>query len=204
VTARLGDDDPFASARSLLADVDLPDPLARLLYTDFAMYLQDDLLTKVDRATMLASIESRAPYLDHDLAEFAAGLPSWHKLSSFTTKKILRLAVRRRLPKEVLSRRKRGFNIPFSRWLLHGLGDQLRARFTPERVEARGLLSPAGVTRLLDEHLARQADHRKPLFNLLALDLWCDKVFGDAAPIPLASEAGVPTLEAPAPARMAS
>jgi asparagine synthase (glutamine-hydrolysing) len=183
----LGDDDPFAAARSRLAGRDLPDDLARLLYTDFTLYLQDDLLTKIDRATMLASLEARAPYLDHHLVEFSAGLPSRSKLSGLTTKAILRRAVRGRLPEPVLSRRKRGFNIPFSRWLLHGLGEELRQRFAPERVEARGLLSPSGVNGLLDEHLARRADHRKALFNLLALDLWCDKVFGDGTRIPLAA-----------------
>ena len=71
----------FASARARLAGRDFPDDLSRLLYTDFTMYLQDDLLTKVDRATMLASLEARAPFLDHDLAEFVAGLPSRLKLS---------------------------------------------------------------------------------------------------------------------------
>jgi asparagine synthase (glutamine-hydrolysing) len=189
----LRDDDPFAAASSRLAGRELPDELARLLYTDFTMYLQDDLLTKVDRATMLASLEARAPFLDHELVEFAAGIPSHLKLSWFQTKAILRRAVRRRLPKTVLARRKRGFNIPFSRWLLHGLGDQLRARFTPERVVTRGLLSPAGVERLLNEHLESRADHRKPLFNLLALDLWCDKVFGEGARVPVERGEAVPT-----------
>jgi len=188
-------DDPFASARSRLAGRDLPDDLARLLYTDFTMYLQDDLLTKVDRATMLASLEARAPFLDHDLVEAVARLPSSLKLSGFTTKAILRRTVRRRLPKAVLSRRKRGFNIPFSRWLLHGLGEELRERFAPERVRARGLFSADGLNRLLDEHLARHADHRKPLFNLLALDLWCDRTFGVAAPVPVA---GTQTTAVPA------
>ncbi len=183
----LADDDPFGSARARLDGRPLPDPLAKLLYTDFTMYLQDDLLTKVDRATMLASLEARAPYLDHDLAEYVAGIPSRLKLKGITTKAILRRAVRRRLPEDVLKRRKRGFNIPFSRWLLHGLGDELRVRFAPDRVAARGLLSPSGVNHLLDEHMARQADHRKPLFTLLALDLWCDRTFGDAAPIPISS-----------------
>ncbi len=183
----LADDDPYGSARARLDGRPLPDSLAKLLYTDFTMYLQDDLLTKVDRATMLASLEARAPYLDHDLAEYVAGIPSRLKLRGITTKAILRRAVRRRLPEEVLKRRKRGFNIPFSRWLLHGLGDELRVRFAPDRVAARGLLSPDGVNRLLDEHMARQADHRKPLFTLLALDLWCDRTFGDAAPIPISS-----------------
>jgi asparagine synthase (glutamine-hydrolysing) len=144
---------------------------------------------------MLASLEARAPFLDHELVELAAGIPSHLKLSGLRTKAILRRAERRRLPAAVLSRRKRGFNIPFSRWLLHGLGAELRARFTPERIAARGLFSPAGVGRLLTEHLDAKADHRKPLFNLLALDLWCDRVFGAGARVPVARCAA----EAPAP-----
>ena len=187
LAAALAGDDPFASARARLAGRKLPDGLSELLYTDFTMYLQDDLLTKVDRATMLASLEARAPFLDHELAEYVAGLPSSLKLRGLTTKRILREAVRRRLPPEVLDRRKRGFNIPFSKWLLHGLGERLRERFSAERVCARGLLAPEGVQLLLDEHLARRADHRKPLFTLLVLDLWCDRVFGEGASVPVAT-----------------
>ncbi|MDX1387971.1 MAG: asparagine synthase (glutamine-hydrolyzing) [Acidobacteriota bacterium] len=182
------DDDPFETARMRLDGRRLPDGLAELLYTDFTMYLQDDLLTKVDRASMLVSLEARGPFLDHELAEFVAGLPSRQKLSGFTTKAVLRRAVRRRLPKEVLQRRKRGFNIPFSRWLLHGLGDRLRERFSTERIRERGLLSPEGVAALLDEHLDRRADHRKPLFTLLALDLWCDRTYGVGTRVPLERE----------------
>jgi len=185
VLGALGDDDPFAAARERLNGRSLPDPLAVLLYTDFSMYLQDDLLTKVDRATMLASLEARAPFLDHELAEFVAGLPSRWKLRRFTGKWILRRAVRKRLPAEILSRRKRGFNIPFSRWLLHGLGERLRERFSEERVRERGLFNPTGLARLLDEHLSRRVDHRKPLFTLLVLDLWCDRTFGEGSRIPL-------------------
>jgi asparagine synthase (glutamine-hydrolysing) len=172
---------PFGSARP---GRELPDPLAELLYTDFTMYLQDDLLTKVDRATMLASLEARAPFLDHELVQYVAGIPSGWKLRGTTTKAILRRTVRERLPPTVLRRRKRGFNIPFSRWVLHGLGETLRERFSRERVAARGLFAYGGVRRLLDEHLSRQADHRKALFTLLALDLWCDRTFGDGAPAP--------------------
>jgi asparagine synthase (glutamine-hydrolysing) len=182
----LSGDDPFASARSRLEGRSLPDALSELLYMDFTMYLQDDLLTKVDRATMLASLEARAPFLDHELAEFVAALPSRMKLRGLTTKAILREAVRKRLPAEVLERRKRGFNIPFSRWLLQGLGERLRERFSAERVVARGLLSPSGVATLLDEHLSRRADHRKPLFTLLALDMWCDRTYGDGGHVPVA------------------
>ncbi len=193
LAAALADEDPLAAGRARLAGRSFPDDLARLLYTDFTMYLQDDLLTKVDRATMLASLEARAPFLDTELVEFVAGLPSKLKLSGLTTKAILRRAVRMRVPAEVLRRRKRGFNIPFSRWLLHGLGEEMRRRFSPERLAARGLFSAAGVDRLLDDHLEGRADHRKPLFTLLVLDLWCDKTFGEGEPVPLSS---APAVEA--------
>jgi asparagine synthase (glutamine-hydrolysing) len=178
-------DDVFGSARSRIEGKDLPDSLSKLLYMDFTMYLQDDLLTKVDRATMLASLEARAPFLDHDLSQFAAGLPSSLKLRGKTTKDIFRRSVKRRLPADVLKRRKRGFNIPFSKWLLHGLGDELKQRFSVEKVEARGLFNPDGVAALLDEHLAGNTDHRKPLFTLLAFDLWCDATFGEGVRIPI-------------------
>jgi asparagine synthase (glutamine-hydrolysing) len=186
VVEALAGDDPFASARQRVAGRQLPDGLSELLYTDFTMYLQDDLLTKVDRATMLASLEARGPFLDHELAEFVAGLPSRLKLRGKTGKWILRRAVRHRLPREILDRRKRGFNIPFSQWLLEGLGQELRRRFSRERVEARGLLCYDGVSRLLREHLDREHDHRKPLFTLLALDLWCDRVYGEGGLVPVA------------------
>ncbi len=186
VAAMLASDDPFGSARDRLAGRRFPDGLAELLYTDFTMYLQDDLLTKVDRATMLASLEARAPFLDHELVEFVAGLPSRFKLRGTTGKFILRQAMRHRLPAEILTRRKRGFNIPFSRWLLDGLGDNLVERFSSERIRARGILSFDGVSRLLDEHLSRKTDHRKPLFTLLALDLWCDRIYGEGSAVPVA------------------
>lgn len=188
--AALDGDDPFSSARAVVGGRPLPDAISELLLSDFSMYLQDDLLTKVDRATMLASLEARAPFLDHELAEYAAALPSAFKLRGTTGKWILRRAEARRLPPDVLRRRKRGFTIPFSRWLLSGLGPRMKRRFAPERVEARGLFDPAAVAALLDEHLERRADHKKPLFTLLTLDLWCDRVFGDGAPVPLAGGSG--------------
>ncbi len=192
----LAGDDPFASARALERGREFPDLLARLLYQDVRLYLGEGLLTKVDRATMMASLEARAPFLDHRLAELAAGLPSHWKVRFPATKVVLRRALAGRLPAEVLRRRKRGFNIPFSRWLLEGLGGRFRERFARERVLARGLLEPGAVIALLEEHLARRADHRRPLFALLVLDAWCDRVYGEAAPVPLADVPGNPPGEA--------
>jgi asparagine synthase (glutamine-hydrolysing) len=188
VIEALAGDDPFGSARSRLEGRNLPDSLSKLLYMDFTMYLQDDLLTKVDRATMLASLEARAPFLDHDLSEFAAGIPSALKLKGKSTKDILKKTVRRRLPVDVIKRRKRGFNIPFSKWLLHGLGGEFKERFSTDKVEARGVFNPQGIATLLDEHLSEQTDHRKPLFTLLAFDLWCDATFGEGVRIPIGEE----------------
>lgn len=185
---QLASSDPFAAARAVVAGRNLPDGLSQLLYTDFALYLQDDLLTKVDRASMLASLEVRAPLLDHELAEFAASLPSSYKLNRLATKRVLRRALNKRLSREVLTRRKRGFNMPFSRWVLNELGPHLQQRFATERVDARGLFSASGIQALLNEHLARQHDHRKPLFSLLAFDLWCDRTFGQGVAIPVAQQ----------------
>lgn len=183
-------DSSFASARQQLAGKNLRDPLSELLYTDFTMYLAENLLTKVDRCTMLVSLEARAPFLDHDLAEFVAGLPSNQKVKRTRTKEILRKVAGRRLPRSVLDRRKRGFNIPLSRWLLHGLGKQLEDRFSHERVTARGLFDPEAVGALLGEHLSRSRDHRKPLFALLVLDLWCDRTFGEGNRVPIRAGSG--------------
>lgn len=178
-------DEPFASARAVVDGRGLRDPLSTLLYTDFSMYLQDDLLTKVDRASMLASLEARAPFLDHQLAEYVAALPSDFKLHGRVGKWILRQAVARRLPAEILTRRKRGFTVPISRWLQHQLEGPLAARFAPEQIAARGLFDPAGISALVEEHRSRRADHKKPLFTLLVFDLWCDRVFGEGRVVPL-------------------
>ena len=77
--------------------------------------------------------------------------------------------------------------------MLHGLGDTLKERFSPDRVEARGLFNPNGIADLLDEHLSEQTDHRKPLFTLLAFDLWCDATFGEGARVPIGDDQEVST-----------
>jgi asparagine synthase (glutamine-hydrolysing) len=187
----LRDDDPFASARACVAGRDFPDALSSLLYTDFCMYLQDDLLTKVDRASMLASLEARGPFLDHKLAEFAARIPVSMKVRGWSTKVILKRAGKERLPGDVLRRRKRGFNIPFSRWLSARLGGQVLARFSSERLTHRGLFNADGIPSMIREHLQGEVDHGKALFAVLALDLWCDRAFGDNARLELGSDSVV-------------
>ena len=92
-----------------------------MLYADMKTYLVE-LLMKQDQMSMAASIESRVPFLDHHLVEFVAGLPADRKLSGFSTKRILREAVRDVLPREILERPKMGFPVPFGSWLRDGMG----------------------------------------------------------------------------------
>lgn len=171
------DNDPLEEVRTLLRGLPARHPLDALLLTDFLMYLQDDLLTKVDRASMATSLEVRAPFLHHRLVEYAASLPASMKLRGFTSKYILKKAMRDLLLPEVSSRRKRGFNIPLSRFMHGGLATLLRRAFDPQRVAAAGLLNPAAVTTLLEEHMTRKRDNGRLIWNLLMLQLWHSRHF---------------------------
>jgi asparagine synthase (glutamine-hydrolysing) len=148
------------------------DLLNKMLYIDTKLYLQDDLLTKVDRATMAASLEARAPYLDHALVEFVSGLPSDLKLRGLTTKYILRRALKGLVPEKVLTRRKKGFGVPVGRWLQEDLRGFAQEVLSREILEKQGLLNGEFVQRLLMEHLRGHKDHRKILWTLLVFQIW--------------------------------
>jgi asparagine synthase (glutamine-hydrolysing) len=170
-------DDPLAEARAALEGATPRQPLDALLLTDFLMFLQDDLLTKVDRASMAASLEVRAPFLHHPLVEYVAGLPAEVKLKGSTSKYILKRAMGDHLTREIASRRKRGFNIPLSRFMHGALRPLLERAFEPGRLERGGLLRPSAVGALLEEHLGRRRDNGRLLWNLLMLQLWHSRMF---------------------------
>jgi asparagine synthase (glutamine-hydrolysing) len=136
------------------------DPLNRVLWLDFVTYLPDDLLMKVDRATMLASVEARAPFLDRELMELVLPAPSALKVRGFTTKAILKEAARGLVPDAVIDRRKRGLSVPVARWLNTGLAPL-----------ADRLLD----TPLLAEHRSGKANHARKLWPLLMLALWAER-----------------------------
>jgi asparagine synthase (glutamine-hydrolysing) len=145
--------------------------LDRLLYTDLKTYLVE-LLMKQDQMSMAASIESRVPFLDHQLVEFAAGLPARLKLRRFTTKWILRESVRSLLPAEILSRPKMGFPVPFSIWMRGGWNDVARDVLLDSRSRQRGIIEPRAVEQLLASHRTGAAEGGDPLWSLLNLELW--------------------------------
>ena len=164
--------EPDAAARAAVASIHFRDALSEVMHLDISTYLQDGLLTKMDRASMLHSLEVRTPFLDHHLMEFGARLPSGQKASATRTKILLRRAVAGFMPREVLRRRKRGFAIPLAKWIDAGAGGLLAELLDPARLRTQGLFDPATVQQLRDEHLARRADHRRALWNLLVFQIW--------------------------------
>lgn len=151
------------------------DTLAGILLLDFLTYLPDDLLTKVDRATMLASIEARAPFLDREVMELALRLPSALKVRGLSTKAVLKEAARPLLPASVLRRRKRGLSVPIASWINHGLRQEVDRLLTPSRLEKQGWLRPAAVQALLAEHRSGAANHARRLWPLVMFQLWMDR-----------------------------
>lgn len=169
--------DPYAAAHAAFAHSDAATLLDRLLYTDTKTYLHE-LLMKQDQMSMAASIESRVPFLDHPLVEFASSLPQRLKLRGWTTKYVLRQAMRDLLPPEILSRRKMGFPVPIGPWFrgeFRGIVDEF---VLGERAMARGLFRRDAVKRLVQSHNAGHEKHDERLWMLVNWEIW-QRVFLD-------------------------
>jgi asparagine synthase (glutamine-hydrolysing) len=145
--------------------------LDRLLYTDMKTYLVE-LLMKQDQMSMAASIESRVPFLDHRLVEFASSLPDQWKLSGLKTKRILREAMRGVLPPAILNRPKMGFPVPFGRWIRGAWNDAARSLLLDRRTRERGIVDAAAVDTLLRDHAAGRTDGADRIWTLMNLELW--------------------------------
>ncbi len=151
--------------------------LDRMSHADLQTYLVE-LLMKQDQMSMAASIESRVPFLDHELVEHVVRMPARFKVRGFTTKAVLREALRKRVPREILHRRKLGFPVPFGRWAREQFAGQVRDTILGPRASARGLFEPAVLKRLVTEHEAGLANHADRLWLLLNLELW-QRIFFD-------------------------
>ncbi len=164
----------FAPTRTLFETPDTDDDLARVGYVFARQYMLDYILVKVDRCSMMHSLEVRAPFLDRDVAEFVCRLPSRYKLRGSKRKYLLKKAVADILPKEILNRGKRGFLIPTASWLRGRLRPQVDALLGASYLKQQGMFDPKTVTGLVAEHASGAADHRKKLWTLLVLQLWLD------------------------------
>ena len=147
-------------------------------------YLQDDILVKVDRASMATSLEVRAPFLDVNVVEFLCSLPARYKLRGFSRKYLLRRLMRDRLPPGIADRPKKGFGIPLAKWFRSELRELLLEMLNPQRLEREGIFNAAFVQRLVEDHLSGRRDNRKELWTLTMFQLWKERWLGTTTPSP--------------------
>lgn len=148
------------------------DLLNRLLKLDMQTWLVDDVLAKMDRMSMAASVEARVPFLDHRLVDFATGLPSALKIRGREGKQVLRHAMGNVLPPAPLVRRKQAFNAPINHWLRHPLREMVGDTLLTSRARQRGWLDAQRVQGIVDGHAAGDDRYGRPLWSLLCLELW--------------------------------
>lgn len=148
------------------------DPLNQVLLLDMRLYLENDILVKLDRASMMASLEGRVPLLNNDLVAYALGLPLNRKLRVLSSKFLLRRALRGILPENILKRPKKGFGIPVANWFRGPLKEHLLSVLSSDRIAREGFFDAAAVRRLIDDHMAGTRDNRKQLWTLFAFELW--------------------------------
>ncbi len=166
--------DIYKDAKNLLKITDATDEIEQMQFLDMNFYMAEDILTKVDRASMAVSLEVRAPFLDSRVAEFAASLPLEYKLKGNKGKYILKKAVEDLLPKTILQRPKKGFGIPIAEWLKGRLNPLLHDLLAPDRLKKQDLFNADFVRKLIKEHETGAASHHKQLWTLLVFQLWYD------------------------------
>jgi asparagine synthase (glutamine-hydrolysing) len=151
------------------------DRFSQIDYLYLKHYMAEDILTKVDRASMYCALEVRSPFLATRLVEYAFSLPRNQKLKGFTTKYALKQLMMPYLGKDIVQRKKQGFAIPLAHWLAHDLRDMLFSYLNYDRIAKEGIFNPAYVEQLVREHEAKKADHRKRLWTLLIFEMWKER-----------------------------
>ena len=151
---------------------DTDTPIEAMRRWDLGQYLPDDLLVKVDRAAMSASLETRAPMLDHRVVELALALPERALVRNGVGKWILRRVLDRYVPSELINRPKAGFEVPLRAWLRGPLRNWADSLLNPHRMAEQGLLDTGKVTQLWQQHLAGTFDRSLFLWNLLMFQVW--------------------------------
>jgi asparagine synthase (glutamine-hydrolysing) len=168
------DADIYRGVRELVGASDAKNVIEQMQYADINYYLAEDILTKVDRAAMAVSLETRAPFLDPRIGQFAASIPVEYKLKGKNGKVILKEAMKDLLPPGILHRPKKGFGIPVAEWLKGRLNPLLHDMLAPERLRSQGLFNADYVQKLIKEHESGAVSHHKELWTLLVFELWFD------------------------------
>jgi asparagine synthase (glutamine-hydrolysing) len=158
-----------------MAGINAPiDSLDRMTLADSLSYLTDDILQKVDRAAMAVALETRVPFLDKDVVEFAARVPPGMKVRDGRGKWLVRQVLGRHVPRALIERPKTGFSIPLDDWLRGPLKSWAGDLLSPARLARRGLFEPKRVARMLDEHISRRHNHAYWLWNVLMAEAWAE------------------------------
>ena len=168
-----------AEAKGVLWDqhvtADFPHLLERMQYLDLVTYLPDDILTKVDRASMAVALEARVPLLDHRVVEFAWRLPREAKIRGGVSKWLLREVLDRHVPKSIINRPKMGFGIPLGEWLRGPLRGWAENLLDEQRLRQAGLVDATRVRQIWAAHLGGQRNHEYMLWNVLMLESWRER-----------------------------
>lgn len=187
--------DPYQHFEKHLARCTSKDPLSRLQYVDLKMYLCDDILVKVDRASMAHALEVRVPLLDHQVVELAARMPPEYKLDGQKTKIVLKEVASKRLPESIFQRKKMGFVLPIPEWFRGGLKARAEAIFFDRSGGQSGLLDSAGLRRMWYEHQLGVRNHATSLWSILMFETWVRRHLSREAQPREQPAAAVPSLE---------
>lgn len=176
VREAINGDSPGALIERYFDEVSQQNRLAQQQYVDVKTYMVDNILVKVDRMSMAASLEARVPLLDHRIVEFALNLPPHLKLNGGETKAILRRVMDGRLPESILKKPKEGFSIPLKHWMREDLRPLMTDLLSADTVRRRGYFDPNTVSRWVQEHLDQKANHSHRLWTLMVFELWHQQV----------------------------
>jgi asparagine synthase (glutamine-hydrolysing) len=167
--------DPIELLRPTYAGSDGAEDLARIMDVDLGVFLVEDMLVKTDRASMAQSLETRVPFLDSVVTDFALALPSSAKVRRFAKKRLLRKALAPLLPKEITQGHKQGFSIPVGTWLRGELAPLTREVLSPETIRRQNLFRPEAVTAMIDDHASGKRDLHRQVWSMLVFSLWFDR-----------------------------
>jgi asparagine synthase (glutamine-hydrolysing) len=169
---------PSDTLRRYFSQCSTTDSLNRIIYVDLKTSLVDDLLLLTDKMSMAASIECRAPFVDSELVELTARIPSNLKVRGLSMKYLLKKVLKGWLPPAILRRKKRGFGAPLGSWLRKDLSFLVRETLSDTQVRKRGIFNPAAVQEIISAHESQRKDHTDHLLALISLELW-SRIFLD-------------------------
>jgi asparagine synthase (glutamine-hydrolysing) len=149
----------------------------RFLYQYLRGYLMDEVMVKVDRATMLNSLEARSPFLDYRIVEYVMSLPYEYKLAGFESKYILKELMKDKLRQNIIHRKKKGFGMPVAEWINGDLGHVFDQMLSNSSLKKTGLFNPDYITKLLSDHRSKKCNNRKELWNIFTFMYWYQTYF---------------------------